>query len=131
MALIDHDSSDPDVGDFITKYEWDFDISHGRTYTDSISTLSDQATAVYLNSGTEPMTITCSLRVTDNNGGTGFEDHDITVNAPIAGNNPPSAVPFLQAPIRSRRASRSSCAIPSPSIPTPMTVSPSTSGTSM
>lgn len=93
VLLVDRDSYDPDVADQIILYEWDFDISDGRTYTDSVAAVPDQAVTSYLNTGTEPRTVTASLRVTDTFGASDVQDLDVLVLPPVAGNNPPVAVP--------------------------------------
>lgn len=93
IALIDHDSSDPDVGDSIATYAWDFDISNGRDYTDSVSATPDAAITQYINTGATPRQLTASLRVTDTNGAVDTADIIIQVQPPVAGNNPPVAVP--------------------------------------
>ena len=92
VDLTDSNSYDPDAGDSITKYEWDFDVSDGRTYTDSVSASPNQASTIYTNSGSSPITKTASLRVTDTHTATGVMDVDITVNPTAANNNPPNAV---------------------------------------
>ncbi|MEO7992754.1 MAG: hypothetical protein ABI743_00005, partial [bacterium] len=93
VDLIDHDSYDIDAGDLISEYAWDFDVADGRTYTDSISALPDQASTSYANAGTEPITITASLQVKDSFGAVDTTDLEIIVNAPmIGGNHPPVAV---------------------------------------
>ncbi|HYE78464.1 MAG TPA: hypothetical protein VEI97_10790, partial [bacterium] len=93
LPLLDDDSFDPDPGDGISEYAWDFDVADGRAYTDSISAAPNQATVTYTNTGTEPITIIASLRVKDTFGFTNSVDLPIVVNPPAAGNNPPVAVP--------------------------------------
>ncbi|MCD6217967.1 hypothetical protein J7L05_08930 [bacterium] len=90
ISLIDGDSYDPDFGDYIAKYEWDFDISNGVNFTDSISTSPNQAQTSYTNTTGSNIEITARLRVTDSHNATGTTDVIITVQS--TDNTPPVAV---------------------------------------
>ena len=64
----------------------------GPTPTRALAAIPNQAITSYPNSGTEPITVTASLRVTDENTATDFADIEITVDPPTSGNHPPVAV---------------------------------------
>ena len=91
VNLIDEDSYDPDdPPDYIAKYEWDFDISNGVLFTDSIATEINQAQTSYSNTTGSDIEITARLRVTDSHNATDTTDVIVTVHSTT--NTPPVAV---------------------------------------
>lgn len=78
VNLLDAASYDPDSGDSITLYEWDYDYS-GTFIADTSSPTPNAASTSYTNAGATPITKTAALRVRD----TGFLTHIATVNITV------------------------------------------------
>lgn len=87
VSFIDNESYETDPDDEITAYMWDPDIYDGVNY-EYISSESNQATHVYVNTGTEPAYFAARLRVEDRFGG--WDVNDVLVT--VLPNNPPVAV---------------------------------------
>lgn len=79
VNLTDNTSFDPDAGDSITLYEWDYDYS-GVFVADSTSTTPNAASASYTNGGASAITRTAALRVTDEGFLTDLDTVVITIN---------------------------------------------------
>jgi flagellar hook assembly protein FlgD len=75
--LVSFNGTGSDPGGSITKYEWDFN-------GDGVYDFSSATTAATSFTFQSPGTFTAALRVTDNDGLTGIDTVDITVNLPIA-----------------------------------------------
>ena len=92
VYLIDEDSYDPDTGDSITLYEWDFNYD-GSTFTvDSSSSQPNQASTSYQNTSGSDIQVTARLRVTDTHSATNEMNVVITVHTQSVNNVPPVAV---------------------------------------
>lgn len=74
-------SSDPDPGDTIDSYEWDFDYTAPNFDVDATGAATSTQ---YTNAGPGPRTVTVALRVTDNRGASSIATQTLTVNPPPA-----------------------------------------------
>ena len=91
VNLIDTNSSDPDVGDSISLYEWDY-IYDGTFTADTSSAQPNQASTKYQNQTGLDIQVTARLRVTDTHLSTNETDVIITVHTEDIHNTPPIAI---------------------------------------